>query len=343
MRLTPLDTGGGLVDAGPHQWVPHGHGVATDHQQPGPLRLLQGVRTDTERGSRTLDGGEPSGVIGDGDQHQRLRRPGQAAAAVEEDLLDARGQHQLGRERRRPRQLGLGEARRQLHEGQRVAPGLGQQPVADLGRHGDRCRSASSARTEPASSPCRRSVGTPSGVKARSSLSRAAKTMATGSASSRRVANSRRRTTPHPASARRRRCTRGAGPRPPRSASTGSRPRPGTVRRGSGLLTERDAQRMPLRLRQRAHAVEDRAEQAVQGRVGERRLRLQTLCAQHTYPGRGRHDLRQECGLPDAGFSQDHDAAGRPAASGVEERGQPRPLGLSPMQHVEKVARIPAL
>ena len=81
----------------------------------------------------------------------------------------------------------------------------------------------------------------------------------------------------------------------------------------------------------------------MQGRERERGLRLQPLRAQHAYVGHGRRDLCQEGGLPDAGFPLDDDAAGRAEAGGVEERGQLRPLGLSPMQHVENVARIPAL
>ena len=63
---------------------------------------------------------------------QRLHVGGQLPAAVEEDLLHAAGEVQLGRQRRRPAELGRGELGRQLQQGQRVAAGLGDQSFGDL-------------------------------------------------------------------------------------------------------------------------------------------------------------------------------------------------------------------
>ena len=71
----------------------------------------------------------------------------------------------------------------------------------------------------------------------------------------------------------------------------------------------------------------------------QRGLRLQPLGAQHPHVGHTRQDLGQEGGLPDARFPVHHDAAGRPVAGVLDERGQARQLDVSPMQHVATVPR----
>ena len=118
--------------------MPDRHGVTADHEQPGPFRLRDRVRRDAEGGSGSLYGREPAGVVGDRDQHQRLRRRGEPAGPVEEDPFDPGGEHQLRGQRSGPSELRVTEAGRELDERERVPAGLGEQPVGDLGRDHDR-------------------------------------------------------------------------------------------------------------------------------------------------------------------------------------------------------------
>ena len=69
----------------------------------------------------------------------------------------------------------------------------------------------------------------------------------------------------------------------------------------------------------------------------QRGLRLQPLGAQHPHVAHRGQDLGQESRLPHARFPVHHDAAGRPVAGVVDERGQTCQLDVSPMQHVATV------
>ena len=70
----------------------------------------------------------------DGDQEQGLDLLGQAPAAVEEHALHGLGQPQLWRQRHDAAELVPGERGGQFDECERVAVGLLEQRVRDLGR-----------------------------------------------------------------------------------------------------------------------------------------------------------------------------------------------------------------
>jgi hypothetical protein len=105
------------------------------------------------------------------------------------------------------------------------------------------------------------------------------------------------------------------------------------------LLSERDPESARLRLRKPFGQTEDRSEQPVQRRERQRGLRLQALGAQHPHVAQRRQGLRQESRLPHAGFAVHHEAAGRPCAGLLDERGQASQLHRSPMQHAVTVPR----
>ncbi len=72
-----------------------------------------------------------SGVVGRGQQHQRLRRHRQGAAPVQEGPLDPVGQGQVVRHGRGSGELRIAELSGQLHQRERVTSGAGSQDLDD--------------------------------------------------------------------------------------------------------------------------------------------------------------------------------------------------------------------
>ena len=54
------------------------HAAAVDDEQPGPFRGVEGARVDAEDGGGPAQRGDLTGVVGRGDQQQRLHRPAAA-------------------------------------------------------------------------------------------------------------------------------------------------------------------------------------------------------------------------------------------------------------------------
>ncbi len=109
---TTLEHGGGLVDRGPDERMPDRDAVAGDGQEPRPLCLGERFWAGTEGRGGALDRRQLAGVVGNRDQHQLLCGLGEPTAAVQEDPLDSRSEHQLGRQRRRAGQLRVTQASR---------------------------------------------------------------------------------------------------------------------------------------------------------------------------------------------------------------------------------------
>jgi hypothetical protein len=128
----PGDEGGALVDGRADQRVTKLQLLAGDSHQPGVLGGLQRLRVHGEHAAGGEHRGQLAGVLRGGDQQQHLGRRRQRQHPLQERPLQLGAQGQPLGQRLVPRQLAAAEAGRQLLQGQRVATGLLDQPVADL-------------------------------------------------------------------------------------------------------------------------------------------------------------------------------------------------------------------
>ena len=71
----------------------------------------------------------------------------------------------------------------------------------------------------------------------------------------------------------------------------------------------------------------------------QRRLGLETLRGQHPHAGGAGTCVLEQGRLADAGFAPDQQRAGRARTGVSEQRGHPRPLSLSAVQHLPKLLR----
>jgi hypothetical protein len=137
MGLAALARRRRLVDGRPDQRVAEVErcGPGPDPDQPGLLGRVEGASTHAEERRRRGHGRLTAGVLGRGDQQQGLRVAREAVHPLQERPLQLVGQRQLERQRLGPRQLRRRQGRRQLDQGQRVAAGLGGQPLAHTRVH----------------------------------------------------------------------------------------------------------------------------------------------------------------------------------------------------------------
>ena len=223
VRLAAFPAGRRLVHRGADQRVPHPHRRRRRRAAARTFRRRRGCRVDTERPRPRADGRDVPGVVGRGDQQQRLRVGRQPAAPVEEDPFHAGGERQLGGQR-----CGAGSWSAVSVVGSSTrASGF---PAA-----WSSSRSATSSGTAPPAASVEQrarrvagqrrqaTLGTPSGRTCgpRRRGRRTRRRPGRRRAAARRPAPRRR--WPGPATARRRPRTAPVRPRRPRSASTGSR------------------------------------------------------------------------------------------------------------------------
>lgn len=118
-----------LIDGGPDQGMPEGHGPRVDQDQSRSLRRVQILKEVSEAGRGPQHHIQVAGVLGRGHRQQPLRRLGQHPDLAEEGILDPAGERQrrtVGRRRGG-----------QFDQRERVASRLGQQAVTDGGIDGD--------------------------------------------------------------------------------------------------------------------------------------------------------------------------------------------------------------
>jgi hypothetical protein len=128
----PGDEGGTLVDGRADQRVTKLQLLAGDPRQPVTLGGLQRLRVHGEHAAGGEHHRQLTGVLRGSDQQQHLGRRRQRHHPLEERPLQLGAQGQPLGQWLGPRQLAVAEAGRQLLQGQRVATGLLDQPVADL-------------------------------------------------------------------------------------------------------------------------------------------------------------------------------------------------------------------
>ena len=122
----------GLVHRRPDQRVAHRERRRVAHEQPGVQGGLQGRLLHAEAGRCVSQHVELAGVVRGSQQQHGLHRLRQPAAAVQERLLDVGREMELRRQGLGPSELGRGQLARQLHQGQRVASRLEDEPPGHL-------------------------------------------------------------------------------------------------------------------------------------------------------------------------------------------------------------------
>ena len=124
-----LVRGGRPVHGGPHERMAEAH-VGAEVDQAGRLRRSRHAGIDPERGGRLPHHQRIAHRLGRRDQEQEPGRRRQLRQPLLEALLDAAGQRRRAVQAQPARQLGGGQAARQLQQRQRVAVRLGHDPVA---------------------------------------------------------------------------------------------------------------------------------------------------------------------------------------------------------------------
>ena len=335
VRFAAFHAGRGLVHRGPDQRMPHRDSAAVDDEQPGPFRGVEGARVDVEDCGGPAHRGDLTGVVGGGDQQQRLHRRRQPAAPVQEDAFHPDGEVQLGGHRRDAGQLLTGQRGGELDERERVPGGLGHQPVRDLVGHGVPGRLGEQRAGRCAGQRRQRHAGDVVGCE------RAALAVAGGEHDGDPV-----------------------GAQPPRGDQDRVRgglveplrvvddAQHGRVLGGLGqhrqgrqrhqerlhrdvvLLAERGPQRAGLRSREPVEGAEHGTQQPVQRGERQRRLGLQALRAQHPHVAAGvRDEVLEQRGLPHPGLPVQQQGSGPAPAGVLDERGEASPLGVPPVQH----------
>ena len=102
-----------------------------DLQQADDLGGRERGGLDAERSPRAQHQRRVAQRLGGRQQHQALRRLGQLADAPQVVRLDLRRKLAGARKLEATGQLGSGHVTRQLQQGKRVSPGLGDKPVTD--------------------------------------------------------------------------------------------------------------------------------------------------------------------------------------------------------------------
>ena len=208
--------------------MPKVHAVV-DVQQPGCCSRRRRIRADPESlgGAEHVASSSPSCLRGREQQSAAGCRPAASPRAAEA-LLDASRQRErcTGARTRPPARAGVKPAR-QLEQRERVAPCLGDDPVAHslVERRLDRRRQQRTASWSPRGSTA--SSGSPASSSLRS---RVAKMNATRSASTRRATSAGPGPTLDRATVRRRRCTAAAAPPRPHAGRPEHRHAPLTCR-----------------------------------------------------------------------------------------------------------------
>ncbi len=339
VRRTPPGAGRRRVDRRPDQRVPQGQGPAGLGDQAGLLGHLQrvGVRAQGARGSD--DGRGPAGVVGGGDQEQRLGRRREAAVPVEERALDPFGQRQPVRQPCRTGQLLDAQCAGQLQEPERVACGGleqlgahrgrdgGLEPVAELvgdqrlgrvrvdtghrqhrqvaGVEGaglvvaDREQQRDGLALQPARREQQRGRG--------------------GVVEPVRVVDDRER----PAAPRRPPTAGSAWPGRPGGGRRHRRPTPRTQPRSASTCGSRE----------RVEAGQHRPQQAVQGGERQRRLGLHAAGAQHGQAVRRGHRVLEQRRLPDSRLAAQQHRGAVSASGAVDDLGQRPSFPVPPPQH----------
>jgi hypothetical protein len=130
MHLPPVIRSGGVVDRRAHERVPEPH-PATDLDQPGRLGGRGRVAFDAELLGRSPEHGHVADRLGRGREQKPLRLGRQRFGSPQEALLDAAHQRRRVGQPEATRHLCRREGLRQLQQRERVAAGLGQDPVPD--------------------------------------------------------------------------------------------------------------------------------------------------------------------------------------------------------------------
>jgi len=100
---------------------------------------------------------------------------------------------------------------------------------------------------------------------------------------------------------------------------------------------KRSSEGIRLRLRHLLEVTQDRAQELVQGRERERRLRLDTVAGEHSHVGPSLASVLQQCRLPDPRLTADDENAASRLARALEEPADDRALRIPAVQqHLDR-------
>ena len=129
MHLAAVARGGGAVDPRAHEGMREAH-PQPELDQTGGLGGATGLAGEPEPIGRPPHQPQVADRLGRGHQQQQLRFARKRLGALQEGALDPVRQGACIRQSEPARQLGRRQPARQLQEGERVAAGLGDDPVA---------------------------------------------------------------------------------------------------------------------------------------------------------------------------------------------------------------------